>query len=145
MPTYICRAAGLGESRMAALAAAITAVHTEVTGANGFFAQVLFEPLDLARCFLGGRRLDGDHCFVHGHIRAGRSARDRAELVTRIVAAVAETLAIASEAVWVYISELPPRAMAEYGTLLPEPGDEARWLDELPEPTRRRLKPLDGQ
>lgn len=141
MPTYVVRTAELDLAAMAALAAAITAVHTEITGADGFFAQVLFEPFDPARCFLGGRRLEGDHCFVHGHIRAGRSARDRAILVERIiVAAVAGILAMQVDAVWVYIAELPPRAMAEYGALLPEPGDEARWLADLPEAARARLK-----
>ena len=50
MPTYVCRAAGLDENAMAGLAEAITAAHTAVTGADGYFAQVLFEPLDPARC-----------------------------------------------------------------------------------------------
>ncbi len=143
MPTYICRATGLDEGTMAALASAITTVHTDVTGANGFFAQVLFEPLDPIRCFLGGRRLEGEHCFVHGHIRAGRSAIDRATLVERIVAAVSAVLAVPTHAVWVYLAELPPRAMAEYGVLLPEPGGEARWVSELPDATRARLHPPD--
>lgn len=143
MPTYLCRAAGLDDEAMAALAEAITAIHADVTGADEFFAQVLFEPLDPARCFLGGRRLGGKHCFLHGHIRAGRSARDRSELVVRIVAAVSDILAIPADAVWVYVSELPPRAMAEYGALLPEPGDEASWLEALPEPTRRKLSHRD--
>ena len=102
---------------------------------------MLFEPLDPARCFLGGRKVAGDHRFVHGHIRAGRSARDRATLIERIVTSIAAVLAIPPDAVWVYVSELPPRAMAEYGALLPEPGDEARWFDELPAGTQRRLKP----
>lgn len=143
MPTYICRATRLDESKMAALAMAITSAHTDVTGADGFFAQVLFEPFDPARCFLGGRRLEGDHCFVHGHIRAGRSARDRARLIERIVAVAVDVLEIPADAVWVYISELPPRAMAEYGALLPEPGDEVRWLSDLPEATRVRLESLE--
>ena len=142
MPTYVCRAAGLDETAMAELAQAITAAHSQVTGADRSLAQVLFEPLDPARCFIGGRRLKGDHCFVHGHIRAGRSARDRATLIERIVAAVVSVLALPQDAVWVYVSELPPRAMAEYGALLPEPGDEARWFEALPEATRCRLKTL---
>ena len=140
MPTYVCRTAGLDETAMARLPEAITAAHTAVTGADGYFAQVLFEPLDPARCFLGGRRLAEDHCFVHGHIRAGRSARDRATLIERIVAAVTSVLAVPQHAVWVYLSELPPRAMAEYGAPLPEPGDEAGWFEALPEATRQRIR-----
>ena len=77
---------------------------------------------------------------MHGHIRAGRSARDRATLIERIVAAVTSVLAVPQHAVWVYLSELPPRAMAEYGALLPEPGDETGWFEALPEATRRRIR-----
>lgn len=139
MPTYVCRATGLDAKAMAELARAITQAHSEVTGAEGFFAQVLFEPLDPGRCFIGGGGLGRDHCFVHGHIRAGRSAQDRSRLIEQIVISVVSVLAIPRDAVWVYISELAPRAMAEYGELLPEPGDEARWLAGLPEATRRGL------
>jgi hypothetical protein len=44
--------------------------------------------------------------------------------------------------VWVYLSELPSRAMSEFGHVLPEPGDEDAWLAELPEEDRRRLQSM---
>lgn len=139
MPTYICRGTGLDDPARSRLAAAITDIHREVTGADGFFAQVLFEDLDPSRCFLGGAPLAAPHLFVHGHIRAGRSATDRTRLIARITAAATELLMIPLDAVWVYVSELAPRAMAEYGAVLPEPGEEGPWLAGLPEPTRLRL------
>ena len=141
MPTYICRAAAgrLDADSKSALALAITRIHTELTGAQGFFAQVLFEPIQPGTCFLAGKPADEQHCFIHGHIRAGRSAVDRARLIGRLVEAAASALRMPHDAVWVYISELAPRAMAEYGRLLPEPGDEAGWLEALPPEARRKL------
>ena len=141
MPTYICRVARarLDAGTRAALAATITRIHTEVTGAQGFFAQVLFEAIEPGTCFLAGEPADEDHCFIHGQIRAGRSALSRAQLIDRIVEAAASALRMPRHAIWVYISELPPRAMAEYGSVLPEPGDEALWLAGLPDDTRRKL------
>lgn len=141
MPTYICRAASkrLDAATRAALAATITRIHTETTGAQGFFVQVLFEAIGPGTCFLAGRPADDSHCFIHGHIRAGRSALDRAALIDRLLEAAAATLRMPRHAIWVYIAELPPRAMAEYGATLPEPGDEALWLAGLPDETRRML------
>ncbi len=141
MPTYICRGSALDDAARSALADAITRVHATVTGADSCLAQVLFADLAPGRCFLGGRPLEGPHIFIHGHIRAGRSVSDRGRLIAGIVEAATRLLAIAPDAVWVYLSELPPRAMAEYGVVLPEPGEEAAWLAELPEATQRRLAP----
>ena len=45
-------------------------------------------------------------------------------------------------AVWVYVTELPPRAMAEYGHILPEPGDEAAWFAALPPEDQTHLRAL---
>jgi hypothetical protein len=39
-------------------------------------------------------------------------------------------------AVWVYLNELLPRQMIEFGYVLPEPGDEAVWTSALPEKDR---------
>jgi hypothetical protein len=41
--------------------------------------------------------------------------------------------------VWVYVTEIPARQMAEYGHILPEPGDEKAWLDGLPAEDRAHL------
>jgi hypothetical protein len=36
-----------------------------------------------------------------------------------------------SRSVWVYVAELPPRQMIEFGHLLPEAGDEPAWTAAL--------------
>jgi hypothetical protein len=46
--------------------------------------------------------------------------------------------------VWVYLVELPPHSMAEFGYLLPEPGDEQAWADALSEGDRAWIQSLDS-
>ena len=62
----------------------------------------------------------------------------------RPMPAVSDILGVPRYAVWVYLSELPSRAMAEYGHMQPEPGDEEAWLAALPDEDRRRFRSLEG-
>ncbi|MBS0657346.1 MAG: tautomerase family protein [Verrucomicrobia bacterium] len=144
MPTYHCTApAGrLSAAQKAAVAEAITRTHHEVTGAPGYFAEVIFHSVAEGDWFVGGQPLRGDQIFVHGHIRAGRSAVDRQTLLRRLVAAIAEAAAAPTHAIWVYLAELPGRAMVEFGHILPEPGDEAAWAAALPPADRQRMESI---
>ncbi len=134
MPTYNCFApAGLLDaSKKSAIAAEITRIHNAVTGAASFFAQVIYTDVTEGNHFMGGAPLVSEQIFVHGFIRAGRSVPDREKLATEMVAAIAKLSGLSKKLVWVYVSEIPARQMAEYGHLLPEPGGEKAWLDQLP-------------
>jgi phenylpyruvate tautomerase PptA (4-oxalocrotonate tautomerase family) len=134
MPTYYCVSPSglLAADQKQKIAQEITRIHNAVTGAASFFAQVVFTEIADGDYFIGGKRLASDQFFVHGHIRAGRSALDRQRLVAELVDALSATAALPKRAVWVYIAELPARQMAEYGHVLPEPGDESAWLQSLP-------------
>ena len=144
MPTYTCTAAEglLDAERKASVADVITRAHAEVTGAPRHFAQVIFTDVRAGDHFIGGAPLAHRHLFVYGHIRGGRSAVDRHALVTRLVADVAAAAGVERFAVWVYLLELPARAMAEFGHILPEPGDEPAWTAALPDDDRGRMERL---
>lgn len=144
MPTYMCTsAAGLLDStRKAAVARAVTAAHAEITGAPPYFAQVVFQEVAAGDHFMGGAPLSHEHLFVYGRIRAGRSAQDRNALVARLVKDVAAAAKLPAFSVWVYLLELPARAMAEFGHVLPEPGDEPAWAAALPEADRARMQKI---
>ena len=146
MPTYICRApeTSLSAGVKLQLAEAITRTHTRVTGGAAALTQVLFRGVSQGDCFVGGKELHGPHCFIQGHIRAGRSAVERAALIRELLPCVSDILGVPRYAVWVYLSELPSRAMAEYGHMLPEPGDEEAWLEALPDEDRRRFRSIDA-
>jgi phenylpyruvate tautomerase PptA (4-oxalocrotonate tautomerase family) len=146
MPTYrVVAATGLlSAEKKQRIAQAITLVHNRVTGAQTFFAQVIFTNVVAGDHFVGGAPLQGDHVFIHGHIRAGRGAELKRQLLLDVVAAVASAGAIAPNRIWAYITELPPGQMAEYGHLLPEPGGEAAWLSSLPAGDRALMERSSG-
>jgi phenylpyruvate tautomerase PptA (4-oxalocrotonate tautomerase family) len=134
MPTYTCTAAAglLDARRKGAIAHAVTLAHCEITGAPACFAQVVFQDVAKSDHFVGGMPLAHEHLFVYGRIRAGRSARVRDALIRRLVVDVAAAAGVDAFGVWVYLHELAPAAMVEFGHVLPEAGDEAAWLAAMP-------------
>ncbi|MGY3530500.1 tautomerase family protein [Bradyrhizobium sp. USDA 4452] len=139
MPTYTCTSAQgrLSAEQKGRIAGEITRIHAEVTGAPSYFAQVIFSEVAPGNWFMGGVPVAHDHIFVYGHIRSGRAAVDK----TRVIKLMADAVGAAADAdtrrtVWVYLNELQPRQMIEFGHVLPEPGDEPAWTDALPEADR---------
>jgi hypothetical protein len=82
---------------------------------------------------MGGAPLKHDQIFVYGHIRSVRADVDKSRMITLMAKAVGDAAkAQSSRSVWVYVAELPPRQMIEFGHLLPEAGDEQAWTAALP-------------
>lgn len=144
MPTYTCTTAEgrLTAEQKAAVAAAVTAAHAEITGAPPYFAQVIFNTVAAGDHFMGGKPLGHDSIFVYGRIRGGRSAVDRKALMKRLVRDVAQAADADTFSIWVYLLELPPAAMAEFGHILPEAGDEPVWAEALPAEDRDRMNAI---
>ena len=133
MPTYqVTTLRGrLSLSDRDRVAAAIASVHEETTGAVTTFVQVLFREVEPSAAYVGGKPAIEDHLFLDATIRAGRSREATDRLVARLVEALASAAAVPRSAIWVYVHELPPRLMVEYGRPLPLPGRESTWLEEL--------------
>ncbi|GIL40949.1 tautomerase family protein [Roseiterribacter gracilis] len=144
MPTYVVTAAAgrLSQLQKAAIAETITRIHNQVTAAPTYFAQVIFKAIAPDDWFMGGAPLGHESLFVHGHIRAGRSAVDRKKLVTQLASELAKAASMETRSIWVYIAELPSRAMIEFGHVLPEPGDEPAWTDSLPAEDRSWMQKI---
>jgi phenylpyruvate tautomerase PptA (4-oxalocrotonate tautomerase family) len=142
MPTYTLTTPEgcLDDAMRANIAQAITRVHHETTGAPAYFAQVLFVEIRPGRYFVGGKPFEGKQVFVNGQIRAGRTAASKDALIRQMLAAVAQAAQLPASHVWVYITDLIPRQMAEYGHVLPEPGEEAKWADGLPAADRKYME-----
>ena len=142
MPTYVCtvKEGQLSPDQKSRIAAEVTRIHCEVTGAPTFFAQVIFEEVKAGNHFIGGMLLVHDQIFVYGRVRAGRSIQDKLKMIKLIAEAVGEAAGVSKTGVWVYIAELPPRQMIEYGYVLPEPGDEQVWTDVLPTDDREFMQ-----
>ena len=101
---------------------------------------MIFNEVAKGNHFMGGVPLTSDQIFIHGFIRAGRSVPDRQRLVTEMVDVIADLAGLPKRCVWVYVTEIPARQMAEYGHILPEPGDEKVWLDGLPAEDRAYMQ-----
>jgi phenylpyruvate tautomerase PptA (4-oxalocrotonate tautomerase family) len=143
MPTYVCSVPpkSLSEDQKTQIAVAISHRHSEATGAPSFFVQVVIEENDQTRRYLGGKPTNA-HIWIRGDIRAGRSEAARQLLVLKIMKDVSSIASIQEQSIWVYLCNLEPTDMVEYGHVLPQPGEEWGWFESLPASLRSYLKEL---
>ncbi|MCE4225873.1 hypothetical protein HCU64_19145 [Methylobacterium sp. C25] len=142
MPTYVCAvpAGLLSDGQKAEMAEAISRIHSEATGAPIYFVQVVIDEGGTTR-FLGGRRADGQ-IWIRGDIRAGRPESVRKEMMLAMMRAVAGIARVKESEIWVYLCNLEPTDMVEYGHVLPKPGEEQAWFDALPSELQAYLADL---
>ncbi|MCD2197590.1 tautomerase family protein [Actinomycetospora endophytica] len=145
MPNYAIhlRTESSTAAARADLARRISAVHARATAAPPSFVQVIVHPI-VGEHFIAGEPVDPRAVFVHGHIRAGRTAEAKHELIVGLRDAVVAALGVPDDLVWVYVSEIPAEQMVEFGRVLPAPGQEAEWQAALPDDVRDRLARLDA-
>ena len=105
MPLYRCtvREGLTTEGQRAQIAKEIVRVHCEVTGAPP--------------------------TFVLGTIRAGRTDPQKARIVSELTAFIASATGCRRDEVGVVTIDVPAKWVMEGGELLPEPGEEAEWLE----------------
>jgi phenylpyruvate tautomerase PptA (4-oxalocrotonate tautomerase family) len=141
MPTYsVTTSQGrLSAQQKSVIAKDITRIHSGATGAPPFFAQVLFHELAPGNAFIGGVAVD-EQIFVCGQIRGGRTTGQKTKMIQEMLAATAVAAGTPQFNVWVYIVELVPGQMIEFGRILPVPGHEEEWLNSLSAEDRKRLK-----
>lgn len=144
MPSYIvtCIEGRLSDPLKSQIAEAVTRAHGDTTGAPYYFAQVTFNEVKPGNYFLGGAPLEGDQIFVHGTIRDGRPVELKDKLIAQLTSAIALASQMRPSCVWVYISELPPSQMVEFGRVLPLHGKEAEWSAALPQAEKERLEAI---
>jgi phenylpyruvate tautomerase PptA (4-oxalocrotonate tautomerase family) len=143
MPTYVCAVPPklLSDQQKDRIALAIGRRHSEATGAPSYFAQVVIEENTSARRYLGGKPSDG-HIWIRGDVRAGRSEEVRRALIVSIAQDVGAIAKVPQDSVWVYLCNLEPSDMVEYGRVLPLPGKEQEWFESLPASLQSYLEGL---
>lgn len=125
MPLYLCNTAeeSLDASAKACVAEAITRIHCDVTGAPATFVHVFF---------LAGAPtspLDGKRVSLLGTIRAGRTEDQKAQLSNDMSEAIINLGGLDASDVAVLIRDTPASWVMEGGDIMPEPGEEAAWLE----------------
>ena len=83
MPTYTVKYSNfnLSQKQKNLLANDISNTHSKFTGANTFFAQVIFEKNEKNSHFMGGKVIRTKEIFLNGQIRAGRTSKLKKQLI----------------------------------------------------------------
>ena len=145
MPTYTITTSNvnLNSKKQKDLAKGITKVHNVVTGANTYFAQVIFKNTKKKNHFMGGKIVKEPSIFLLGQIRAGRTKKTKDKLISDLKNIIVKTSKLNETQVWVYIIDLPPSQMIEYGAVLPESGKEKQWFMGLSNKLKKKLSALE--
>ncbi len=145
MPTYTVTNSNfnLSSKQQKKLAEGITKVHNVVTGANTYFAQVIFNKTKKNNHFMGGKKVKEPSMFLLGQIRAGRSKEVKDKLISDLKDVMIKNSKLDETQIWVYINDLPPSQMIEYGAVLPESGKEKEWFTNLSTKLKKKLSTLE--
>ena len=146
MPTYTVTHSSLdlNPEQKNQIATGITEVHYRVTGANRYFAQVIFNEKSEENHFMGGKTISEPQLFLHGEIRSGRTEEVKKKLILDLRDVLIKASGLDKTNVWVYIIDLLPNQMIEYGEILPESGKEKEWYANLSPDLKEKLSRLDG-
>ena len=145
MPTYTVTNSNfnLTSKNQKDLAQGITKVHNVVTGANTYFAQVIFNKTKKNNHFMGGKKVKEPSLFLLGQIRAGRPKKTKDRLISDLKNVLVKKTKLDETQVWVYIVDLPPSQMIEYGAVLPESGKEGQWFKGLSKKLKKKLSQME--
>ena len=145
MPTYTVTNSNfnLNAKQQKDLAQGITKVHNVVTGANTYFAQVIFNKTKKNNHFMGGKKVKEPSLFLLGQIRAGRPKKTKDRLISDLKNVLVKKTKLDETQVWVYIVDLPPSQMIEYGAVLPESGKERQWFKSLSNKLKKKLSQME--
>ena len=86
MPTYtvVTSNLDLNENKKKTIAEGITKIHSKTTGANTYFAQVIFNETKKNSHFMGGKIINDEQIYLNGQIRAGRSKEVKDDLIDQL-------------------------------------------------------------
>ena len=145
MPTYTLTNSNfyISSKQQKKIAKGITKVHNIVTGANTYFAQVIFNKTKKNNHFMGGKIVKEPSLFLLGQIRSGRSKEIKDKLISDLKDVLVKNSNLDETQVWVYINDLPPSQMIEYGAVLPQSGKEKEWFSNLSPKLRKKLSALE--
>ena len=145
MPTYTVTNSNfnLTTKQQKDLAQGITKVHNVITGANTYFAQVIFNKTKKNNHFMGGKKVKEPSLFLLGQIRAGRTKKIKDRLISDLKNILVKKTKLDETQVWVYIVDLPPSQMIEYGAVLPESGKELQWFKGLSNKLKKKLSQME--
>ncbi len=145
MPTYTVKYSNLtlSQKQKNSIANDITITHSKFTGANNFFAQVIFQKNEKNAHYMGGKLVKSKEIFLNGQIRAGRTSKIKKQLILGLRKILIKNTNLNRDSIWVYLEDLLPDQMIEYGEILPKSGQEKIWFNSLAPNLKTRLKKIE--
>ena len=92
---------------------------------------------------MGGKKVKEPSLFLLGQIRAGRPKKIKDKLISDLKNILVKKTKLDETQVWVYIVDLPPSQMIEYGAVLPESGKEGEWFKALSNKLKKKLSQME--
>ena len=92
---------------------------------------------------MGGKEVYNNQIFLHGQIRSGRTAIVKKELILKLKDTLIKSSKLKKENIWVYILDLKPNQMIEYGEVLPKSGQEKKWFNKLDKSLQKKLQKIE--
>jgi phenylpyruvate tautomerase PptA (4-oxalocrotonate tautomerase family) len=129
MPLYtVSTPTPIPQNKKQRIAKGFTDTHCEITGAPAQFVQVLF---------FHGIKIDKKQvAYVTGSIRSGRDASTKNKIIAGFKKVIIDAFKaeqtnglVDSENVTVILQDVPAKWAIEGGAIMPEPGQEAEWLE----------------
>ena len=93
---------------------------------------------------MGGKKVKEASIFLLGQIRAGRTKKVKDKLISDLKDVLVKNSKLDETQVWVYINDLPPSQMIEYGAVLPNSGKEREWFSGLSSKLKSKLSKLEN-
>ena len=92
---------------------------------------------------MGGKLVKTKEIFLNGQIRSGRTAKVKKQLILGLRKILIKNTKLRKENIWVYLEDLMPDQMIEYGEVLPKSGQEKKWFNSLNQSLRERLRKME--
>ena len=146
MPTYTVKTTNikLTKEKKNKIAKRITEIHNKITGANSYFVQVIFDENKKNSHYMSGKIVKDKQIFLHGQIRDGRTAIVKNKLIITLRDSIIKNSGIRKDNIWVYLLDLKPEQMIEYGEILPKSGKESNWFGSLSKTLQKKLRKIDS-